>query len=74
MPLFPAPPLPTPLTLAPRSVAEVRGETCKEFYSLAAHGNLELLPRGSAQRRAILHGALACVVSGAVPRDLCWGW
>ncbi|XP_038043092.2 mesothelin-like protein isoform X2 [Anas platyrhynchos] len=42
-------------------VAEVRGETCEEFYSLAAHGNLELLPRGSAQRRAILHGALACV-------------
>ncbi|NWZ26230.1 MSLNL protein, partial [Asarcornis scutulata] len=42
-------------------VAKVRGETCEEFYSLAAHGNLELLPRGSAQRRAILHGALACV-------------
>ncbi|XP_035195598.1 mesothelin-like protein [Oxyura jamaicensis] len=42
-------------------VAEVRGETCEEFYSLAARGNLELLPRGSAQRRAILHGALACV-------------
>lgn len=55
-------------------MAEVRGETCEEFYSLAAHGNLELLPRGSAQRRAILHGALACVVSGAVPQALCWGW
>lgn len=58
------PPLPAPLTLAPRSVAEVRSETCEEFYSLAARGNLELLPRGSARRRAILHGALACVVSG----------
>uniref|UniRef100_A0A8C3D039 Uncharacterized protein n=1 Tax=Cairina moschata TaxID=8855 RepID=A0A8C3D039_CAIMO len=42
-------------------VAEVRGDSCEEFYSLAARGNLELLPRGSAQRRAILHGALACV-------------
>ncbi|XP_050569820.1 mesothelin-like protein [Cygnus atratus] len=42
-------------------VAEVRSETCEEFYSLAARGNLELLPRGSARRRAILHGALACV-------------
>ncbi|NXX42618.1 MSLNL protein, partial [Tricholaema leucomelas] len=41
--------------------AEVRGETCKEFYTRASHGDLDLLPRGSARRTQLLQRALACL-------------
>lgn len=59
-----APFLPTALTLAPRSSAEVRSGTCGAFYAQASRGNLDLLPRGSARRTGLLRGALACLVSG----------
>ncbi|XP_054246860.1 mesothelin-like protein [Indicator indicator] len=41
--------------------AEVRGETCKEFYTRASHGHLDLLPRGSARRSGLLRRALTCL-------------
>ncbi|NXF35508.1 MSLNL protein, partial [Nyctibius bracteatus] len=41
--------------------AEVPGGTCGAFYARASRGNLELLPRGSARRRELLSGALACL-------------
>ncbi|XP_010129288.1 PREDICTED: mesothelin [Buceros rhinoceros silvestris] len=41
--------------------SEVRGGTCQEFYAQASRGNLDLLPRGSAQRTGLLRGALACL-------------
>ncbi|NWX23319.1 MSLNL protein, partial [Aegotheles bennettii] len=41
--------------------AEVRGGTCREFYTRASRGNLELLPEGSARRRELLRGALRCL-------------
>uniref|UniRef100_K7G5L4 Mesothelin like n=1 Tax=Pelodiscus sinensis TaxID=13735 RepID=K7G5L4_PELSI len=40
---------------------QVRNHTCKEFYSLASQGNLNLLPNGSAQRTALLNKALLCL-------------
>ncbi|NXN41746.1 MSLNL protein, partial [Rhinoptilus africanus] len=42
-------------------LSAVRGETCREFYARASHGNLDLLPRGSSRRRGLLRGALACL-------------
>ncbi|XP_010013218.1 PREDICTED: mesothelin, partial [Nestor notabilis] len=42
-------------------LSKVRGGTCEEFYARDSHGNLELLPRGSAQRTGLLRGALACL-------------
>lgn len=45
------------------SFTEVHNDTCKVFYSLASQGNLNLLPRGSAQRTQLLTNALACLVS-----------
>ncbi|KAM6245084.1 mesothelin-like protein [Spheniscus humboldti] len=41
--------------------AEVRSGTCKAFYARASRGNLDLLPRGSAQRTGLLRGALTCL-------------
>ncbi|NXQ83187.1 MSLNL protein, partial [Nyctibius grandis] len=41
--------------------AEVHGGTCGAFYARASRGNLELLPGGSARRRELLRGALACL-------------
>ncbi|XP_054036198.1 mesothelin-like protein [Dryobates pubescens] len=41
--------------------AEVRGETCKEFYTRASRGRLDLLPRGSARRSGLLRRALTCL-------------
>ncbi|OPJ87438.1 mesothelin-like protein [Patagioenas fasciata monilis] len=40
---------------------ELDAGTCKAFYARASRGNLELLPRGSAQRAGLLHGALTCL-------------
>ncbi|XP_069726638.1 mesothelin-like protein [Phaenicophaeus curvirostris] len=42
-------------------LAKVNITTCGAFYSQAARGRLALLPRGSAQRRALLRGALGCL-------------
>uniref|UniRef100_A0A8V5GBE6 Uncharacterized protein n=1 Tax=Melopsittacus undulatus TaxID=13146 RepID=A0A8V5GBE6_MELUD len=42
-------------------LSEVHNGTCEAFYAHASHGNLELLPKGSAQRLGLLHGALACL-------------
>ncbi|XP_061205204.1 mesothelin-like protein isoform X2 [Neopsephotus bourkii] len=42
-------------------LSEVHNGTCEAFYAQASHGNLELLPRGSAQRSGLLHGALTCL-------------
>ncbi|KAM9013314.1 mesothelin-like protein [Ara ararauna] len=42
-------------------LSEVQNGTCEAFYAQASHGNLELLPRGSAQRSGLLRGALACL-------------
>ncbi|XP_069665444.1 mesothelin-like protein [Haliaeetus albicilla] len=41
--------------------AEVRSGTCGDFYAQVSHGNLDLLPRGSARRTGLLRGALACL-------------
>ncbi|NXT19884.1 MSLNL protein, partial [Syrrhaptes paradoxus] len=41
--------------------AKVPVGTCRDFYTRAAHGNLELLPGGSARRRGLLRGALGCL-------------
>ncbi|XP_014791658.1 PREDICTED: mesothelin-like protein [Calidris pugnax] len=41
--------------------AEVRGETCQEFYARASRGNLDLLPRGSSRRTGLLRRALTCL-------------
>ncbi|XP_071617348.1 mesothelin-like protein [Heliangelus exortis] len=55
------PSLPTPLTLAPHSLAKVDSGTCGDFYARASRGNLELLPKGSSQRKELLQGALSCL-------------
>ncbi|XP_075292196.1 mesothelin-like [Opisthocomus hoazin] len=39
----------------------VGGGTCRAFYARASRGNLDLLPRGSARRRGLLRGAMACL-------------
>ncbi|NXG41278.1 MSLNL protein, partial [Psilopogon haemacephalus] len=41
--------------------AEVGGESCKEFYTLASQGHLDLLPKGSARRTRLLRQALTCL-------------
>ncbi|NWV87368.1 MSLNL protein, partial [Machaerirhynchus nigripectus] len=41
--------------------SEVRAGTCREFYSRASRGNLDLLPRGSSRRTRLLRGALTCL-------------
>ncbi|XP_030435058.1 mesothelin-like protein [Gopherus evgoodei] len=46
---------------------QVQNHTCKEFYSLASQGNLNLLPNGSAQRTQLLNNALVCLVSYNLP-------
>ncbi|TFK10538.1 Mesothelin-like protein [Platysternon megacephalum] len=40
---------------------QVQNHTCKEFYSLASQGDLNLLPNGSAQRTQLLNNALVCL-------------
>ncbi|XP_065501208.1 mesothelin-like protein [Caloenas nicobarica] len=42
-------------------LAELDAGTCEAFYARASRGNLELLPRGSAQRTGLLRGALTCL-------------
>ncbi|NXJ19051.1 MSLNL protein, partial [Dicrurus megarhynchus] len=41
--------------------SEVRAGTCREFYTRASRGNLDLLPRGSSRRTRLLRGALTCL-------------
>ncbi|KAG6927459.1 mesothelin-like [Chelydra serpentina] len=42
-------------------LTQVQNHTCKEFYSLASQGTLNLLPNGSAQRTQLLNNALVCL-------------
>ncbi|NWI62460.1 MSLNL protein, partial [Todus mexicanus] len=42
-------------------LAKVRAGTCGEFYARASRGNLDLLPKGSAQRTGLLRGARGCL-------------
>ncbi|KAJ6653743.1 hypothetical protein lerEdw1_008770 [Lerista edwardsae] len=41
-------------------LGKVDAPSCRRFYSLASRGNLSLLANGSAQRTALLGGALSC--------------
>ncbi|NXH86911.1 MSLNL protein, partial [Edolisoma coerulescens] len=41
--------------------SEVRAGSCREFYTRASRGNLDLLPQGSPQRTRLLRGALTCL-------------
>ncbi|NXU82119.1 MSLNL protein, partial [Oreotrochilus melanogaster] len=42
-------------------LAKVDSGTCGDFYARASRGNLELLPKGSSQRKELLRGALSCL-------------
>ncbi|XP_030315714.1 mesothelin-like protein [Calypte anna] len=42
-------------------LAKVDSGTCGDFYARVSHGNLELLPKGSSQRKELLRGALSCL-------------
>ncbi|NWV79584.1 MSLNL protein, partial [Dasyornis broadbenti] len=41
--------------------SEVRPGTCREFYARASRGSLDLLQRGSPERKRLLRGALTCL-------------